>query len=193
MPYHFNFYNDTNDPQPRFTCAIESERCHGETKNGTRCSRKCVIGTPYCWSHLLSNYNLRILPSTIPNAGKGLFIMNKQEPEGKVIIKKGTIVCPYGGELIDKQTLDERYGKKTSPYGIYVSTNNYRDAGCARGVGSVINHDSRKQNVIFTANHKSKSINIKVSRDLVNGEELFVSYGRSYRLNDGSKYSTTTR
>ena len=193
MPYYFKFYDNERDPRPSFTCALDSERCIGQNKNGQRCSRKCIIGTPYCWTHLLSKHHLRILPSTIANAGKGLFVVDKKQPEGAVIFRTGETVCPYGGDLIDKDTINERYGENTAPYGIQLSQNRYRDAGCARGVGSLINHDSRRANVAYSVDQRAKTVSIKAKRNLKNGEELFVSYGRVYRMNDGSKYTTTTK
>ncbi len=192
MPYYFKFYNNEDDPRPSFTCSVSSQRCNGGNKNGSRCSRKCVIGTPYCWTHLLSKCSLRILPSTIANAGKGLFVLNKREPDGAVIIRNGETICPYGGELIDKDTLEERYGNKTAPYGIQLSRNQYRDAGCARGVGSLINHDSQRANVMYSVDQRAKTVSIKAKRNLKNGEELFISYGRDYRMEDGSKYATSS-
>ena len=145
--HRFEFYEHVENRQPTFSCALESERCHSQTKIGARCSRKCVIGTPYCWSHLLSNHHLRLLPSTVPNAGKGVFVLNKQRPLGEIIIRNGDVVCPYGGELIDETTLNRRYGDKTAPYALQLSQNRYRDAACARGIGSMINHDGRRANV----------------------------------------------
>jgi len=108
MPYYFKFYDNERDPRPSFTCDLDSERCDGQNKNGQRCSRKCIIGTPYCWTHLLSKHHLRILPSTVANAGKGLFVVDKKQPEGAVIFKTGETVCPYGGELIDHDTVKTR-------------------------------------------------------------------------------------
>ena len=193
MPYYFKFYENNADPQPSFTCAVSSEQCQASNKNGSRCSRKCVIGCPYCWTHLLAKFHLRILPSTIPDAGKGLFVLDKKQPTGTVLIKKDQTVCPYGGELIDNDTLSERYGNKNAPYAIELSKNRYRDAGCARGVGSLLNHDSRRANVAFSINQSSKTASIKATRNLKNGEELFVNYGRQYRMRDGSKFETVSK
>ena len=110
-----------------------------------------------------------------------------------MIFKTGETVCPYGGDLIDKDMITERYGENTAPYGIQMSQNRYRDAGSARGVGSLINHDSRRANVAYSVDQRAKTVSIKAKRNLKNGEELFVSYGRAYRMNDGSKYTTTTK
>ena len=193
--HQFKFYEHEHQDNrhPTFSCALQSERCHSQIKTGSRCSRKCVIGTPYCWSHLLSNHYLRLLPSTVPNAGKGVFVLNKQRPLGEIIIRNGDVVCPYGGKLIDETTLNRRYGDKTAPYALQLSQNRYRDAACARGVGSMINHDGRRANVSFAVNHRAKTVSIKAKRNLRNGEELFLSYGRDYRMNDGSRYVTTPR
>jgi hypothetical protein len=193
MPYYFKFYENNDDPQPSFTCAVTSEQCKALNKNGSRCSRKCVIGCPYCWTHLLAKFHLRILPSSIPEAGKGLFVMDKKQPTGTLLIKKNDIVCPYGGELIDKDTLEERYGAKTAPYAIQLSKNRFRDAGCARGVGSLINHDNRRSNVAFSVNQAAKTVSIKATRNVKNGEELLVNYGREYKMQDGSKYVTISK
>jgi hypothetical protein len=191
--HHFEFYEDVENRLPTFSCSLQSERCHSQTKLGARCSRKSVIGTPYCWSHLLSNHHLRLLPSTVPNAGKGVFVLNKQKPLGDIIIRNDDVVCPYGGELIDEATLNHRYGDKTAPYAIWLSQSRYRDAACARGIGSMINHDSRRANVVFAVNHRAKTVSIKAKRNLRNGEELFVSYGRNYRFNEGTRYATIPR
>jgi hypothetical protein len=193
MPYYFKFYENNDDPEPSFTCAVRSQRCEGLNKNGSRCARKCVIGTPYCWTHLLAKFHLRILPSTMPEAGKGLFVLDKKQPTGTVLIKKDQTVCPYGGDLIDKATLDERYGDKTAPYAVQLSKNRFRDGGCARGVGSLLNHDSRRANVAFSVNQNAKTVSIKATRNLKNGEELFVNYGREYQMRDGSKYVTISK
>ncbi len=187
---YFKFYENENSDRPSFSCALLSERCTSTNKNKKRCSRHCVIGTPYCWSHLLSLHHLRILKSGVPNAGKGLFVLNTNEDEGKVVFKKGELVCPYGGQLINKRTLESRYGDKTAPYAIQLTHEWYRDASCERGVGSLINHDSKKANVKFSVNQQSKTVSIKAKRNLKNGEELFVSYGREYKMHDGSKYIT---
>lgn len=129
----------------------------------------------------------------MPEAGKGLFVLDKKQPTGTVLIKKDQTVCPYGGDLIDKATLDERYGDKTAPYAVQLSKNRFRDGGCARGVGSLINHDSRRANVAFSLNQNTKTVSIKATRNLKNGEELFVNYGREYQMRDGSKYITISK
>ncbi|OBQ32294.1 MAG: hypothetical protein AN484_28085, partial [Aphanizomenon flos-aquae WA102] len=71
-------------------------------------------------------------------------------------------------------TLNHRYGDKTAPYALQLSQNRYRDAACARGVGSMINHDGRRANVSFAVNHRAKTLRIKAIRKLRNSDELLL-------------------
>ena len=58
---------------------------------------------------------------------------------------------------------------------------------------NVEGNDGRRANVSFAVNHRAKTVSIKAKRNLRNGEELFLSYGRDYRMNDGSRYVTASR
>jgi hypothetical protein len=95
MPYYFKFYDNELVPQLSFTCVLDSEHCDGQNKNGQRCSRKCAVGTPHCWTHLSSKHHLRIFPSAIANAAKGLFVVDKKQLEGAVIFKTGETMPPW--------------------------------------------------------------------------------------------------
>ena len=52
-------------------------QCKSNTVKKKRC-RKKTAHTPKCWIHLANEDNLRIKPSNIQNAGKGLFSWKKQ-------------------------------------------------------------------------------------------------------------------
>jgi hypothetical protein len=41
------------------------------------------MATPYCFSHLPEYLHLKVKPSTIPNAGKGLFAFDKTKNENE--------------------------------------------------------------------------------------------------------------
>jgi SET domain-containing protein len=60
-------------------------------------------------------------------------------------------------------------------------------------VGSLINHDNRRSNVAFSVNQAAKTVSIKATRNVKNGEELLVNYGREYKMQDGSKYVTISK
>ena len=59
-----------------------------------------------CWIHLANEDNLRIKPSNIQNAGKGLFSWKKT-------IKRKQHVAEYTGEKTTLKKLNRRYGAKT--------------------------------------------------------------------------------
>ena len=55
---------------------LQSMRCTSQTQNGKRCKNR-TRKSHKCWIHLGKEDNLRIKPSTIPNAGLGLFSYKK--------------------------------------------------------------------------------------------------------------------
>lgn len=72
-------------------------------------------------------------------------------------------------------------------------TNEYEDAALRRGVGSVINHKPRAQaNCEFFVS--GDHIELRAVKDIRNGQELYVSYGRDFYLHEpGVAYLTDTR
>jgi hypothetical protein len=83
--------------------------------------------------HLLHQKHLRVKKSTLRNGGNGLFAINTKEPANAVVFKKGETIIGYGGELLDDEELDERYGGKTPPH-IEFNTkqDTNRDCACER-------------------------------------------------------------
>ena len=78
-------------------------QCKSNTVKKKRC-RKKTAHTPKCWIHLANEDNLRIKPSNIQNAGKGLFSCKKT-------IKSKQHVAEYTGEKTMLKKLN--YGAKT--------------------------------------------------------------------------------
>jgi hypothetical protein len=76
----FKFFVDN---EVAFQCNINSSRCIGHNNNGQRCKRRVCMATPYCFSHLPEYLHLKVKPSTIPNAGKGLFAFDKTKNENE--------------------------------------------------------------------------------------------------------------
>ena len=104
----FNFFVNNH---VAFECPINSIRCIAHNVNGSRCKRRVCIGTPYCFSHLPIYLHLKIMPSTIPQAGKGLFAFDKTKGNDEIIFKKGNVICAYGSEFITHAELNDRYGR----------------------------------------------------------------------------------
>ena len=188
MPYIFTFYIHHHI---RFRAQMLTKECICHSANHMRCRNKTVIGSPYCWVHLLYQRHLRIKDSNIHHAGKGLFALNKDAGENEIIFRKGTNIIRYDGEIIDHQELNRRYGDFTAPYGIEISQNRFEDGALERGAGTLINHTTRDRancKFIISKNNRDDTLNhkivIRATKNIRNGQELLASYGGNYRLNE---------
>ena len=111
-----------------------------------------------------------------PNAG------NKD-----IVFRRGDTVCPYDGEVINFDTLFQRYHNHTAPYTVYLSHHLYEDAAVQRGIGAFINYaKSKETNVALCISNAGgqRHCIIKATKTIRNGHELFTSYGRAYVLNE---------
>jgi hypothetical protein len=182
MPRYFHW----RSPDINWDSALESHQCLFIKKNGKQCRRHCVVGIPYCYSHLYHNNHLYTAPSTIPNAGLGLFT--------SVDIPKGTVIVTYDGKRLSSAQLQHLYGDHTAPYAISISAKKHIDAALERGAGALINHNPRHANVSFHIRRrdgKPTGVNVVALKNIRADRELFVSYGRSYRLHERGVQSWT--
>ena len=168
-----------------FECNLETKQCLAiSEKTGLRCKRQTRAMLPYCWQHTRSKYGVKPGPSKIPNAGKGLYAMKKFKANDRVV--------PYDGEIVTKETLQQRYGDYTAPYALELSksTNRNVDAACSRGIGSYTNHKIRPQsNSKFTV-YKGRAGFIKATKQIKPGDEIYVSYGNNYHFNEPTQFET---
>ena len=191
MPTYFHFwYQNPHHPEDDhiFNGQLESRRCDFTKPNGQRCKRQCIIGLPCCHSHLPVKYHIQVTTSLIPHAGKGLFVIDRMKDANAVIFRKGATICPYDGELIDRATLEHRYGPDelglTAPYAVAVNHRRYEDAALQRGVGALLNHKPEHQcNCRLGNPNRSNHTPIKAIKDIRNGEELYCDYGDAYQMN----------
>ena len=112
MVKYFHFH--AND----HTCDVPliSSRCtHVNNHTNHHCKKRCLIGGSKCWIHLLSDNYLRIKPSTIQNAGSGLFTQKRYNNTNRVF-NTGEKICDYQGKTISHQNITQRYRDKTAPY-----------------------------------------------------------------------------
>ena len=190
MPYEFRFIING---QIHFRGILESERCSATKDNGRKCKRICCMGTPLCFSHLLYFCHLKIQPSLIPDAGKGLFAIDPLTNERIRLFKKGDFIIEYGGEIIDIDELLDRYGNQhTAPYGVLINERRgiYEDGALRRGAGAFCNH--------ATGNRVNARLSVGLNRILLvatkgiyNGDEIYINYGRLYQINEeGVDYET---
>jgi hypothetical protein len=76
-------------------------QCKAVTRKKSRCRlRTCTTG-PYCWLHTKSLEGLRVKPSALPIAGKGLYTV--------VPRAANSVVGDYTGEYLSKKELNRRY------------------------------------------------------------------------------------
>ena len=140
-----------------------SVQCDQRTRDGQFCPR-----------HLQQEMGLRIGPSTLPGAGRGLFaaqpFSNRQE------------VSPLTGYWLRNKG-DRREWQPLSHYVFGVSAQLAIDAaGTNRAPARLIN-DARglhKSNCKFVPCSNSESIRVVTTRAVAAGEEFFAPYGPSY-------------
>lgn len=180
------------DGQIHFRCKLESIRCKDLKDNGQRCKRQTVMGSSYCYSHLLYKHKLRIKASNIADAGLGLFALDPFTNAKVVVFNCGDTIIKYSGEIIDEEELIERYDDKTPPYAIGISRDRYEDGAKVRGVGALANTFPNHQNATISVYQGFASL--KATKTIYNGDEIYLSYGKSHKLNQtGVNHSTTKK
>lgn len=187
--YYFQF---TIDNEVIFRTPIKSLQCEDQTKKGTRCKRRCVIGSSFCSTHLMYNHHLQIKKSTIPNAGLGLFARDALSSDpNQIIFHPGDKIVQYMGEIIDTEELINRYHNKTGPYVVGISKDRFEDGSSIRGVGSLANTLPNHNNTTLSIYRGRASL--KATKVIKNGEEILLSYGKQYKLHQPGVDSSTTK
>ena len=113
----------------------KSKQCVADTLKQQRC-RKRTAHTPKCWIHLAKQNNLRIKPSNIPNAGKGLFSWKKP-------IMCDAIISKYTGRHCTRKQIDKKYGNSRADYAICNKQGKCIDANHTTDVAARFANDSR--------------------------------------------------
>lgn len=156
-----------------------SQQCTSQTLQARRC-RKRTAHTGECWIHLAKNKNLRIKPSNIPNAGKGLFTWKNAIPANRKIVD-------ITGRRMSKRALDRKYGDKLARYSL--CNGNTPDSRCvdanhttdAAGRFANSKRGSRyRSNARFKWNEPGNFFYLKSKRRIPANKEIFVNYGQEY-------------
>lgn len=151
--------------------ATPSQQCTAGTKRGTQCGARTKDGH-LCWQHLKSLLSLRIKPSEIEGAGRGLFT-TKDIPAGAEIV-------PYTGDLRIGPGQDPAHGG--SLYVVQVKRDTTLDAARKNTAsGRLINHATgQRANVRFVCDQRRNRVRMQAIRRIPAGTELLVNYGPSY-------------
>ena len=116
---------------------------------------------------------LRVAPSTVPDAGEGLFATER--------IARGEIIGFYRGEVL---TLREAMALQDRDYLMGgFGVNAHVDAQRAFAMpGRYVNDvfDAGRRNARFEKSRATRSAKVVALRTIEEGEEIFASYGRSY-------------
>ena len=121
---------------------------------------------------------LLVKTSQLPNSGKGLFTTTN--------IKKGARVIEYLGEIIDWKEYERRVERDEDGYLFFINKKNCIDAwntpqhkarfaNDAAGLGRV---KGLKNNCVYET--EENRCYILSTRDILAGEEIFVSYTKEY-------------
>ena len=132
---------------------------------------------------------------------KGLFAVNLLAPRGSVVFNSDEVITEYIGEKINLEELNKRYGEYTAPYTAQVKQNEYEDCACGkyRGIGSLANHKPTSQcNAELISGWRRVDgrrqyyvrLEVRHNKQIKNGEEIFISYGSNYNLNEPTSVST---
>ena len=168
-------------PNKSGTIVTPSQRCTADTTKGKQCGQRTAVGH-LCWNHLQRDHGLRVKPSSINGAGRGLFA-SKDLPVGYNL--------PYTGDLVTESDGEGQHGGE---YVLELSKTRAidaarRNAGVARWV-----NDPRKATspdgrplaanckfVVHTPRGTSvRAGAVRTLRTILKGEELLVAYGESY-------------
>jgi hypothetical protein len=177
-----------NAPGTKFRCKLQCVRCTGKTASG-RCEQEVCIGTPLCSRHLRAT-GLEIRDSEIKGAGKGLFAC-QYRPHMRYIFPKGSPIVRMHSQQITNAELLARYGRYTAPYGIKDNAR-IEDGACLRGIGMLANSASEEEANAEYRMH-NKVFWVFATKDIAHGDEILVSYGTQYELDESGVTHETVR
>ena len=124
---------------------------------------------------LLEKY-LIVKRSTLPAAGKGLF--------AKTFIPKGTRIVEYKGKISTWKDVEHDDGK--NPYIFYVKRDHVIDARSYKKALARYANDARGLTRVKGVRNNSTyetskgKVYIRATRDIAEGEEILVEYGKEY-------------
>ena len=148
--------------------------CPFSTPTGLRCPRGSFVHAPYCRFHLRSVLGLDVAPSTIPDAGHGLFTLIPRS--------KGAHLIDYLGEVLSGE-VEKRYPRDSlGVYSLALSSSLFIDSALHRGIGAIANAPPprKRANACYVINVRTQSARIETSRAIEAGGEIFISYGPNY-------------
>ena len=178
MPYKFRL--QLNNGGGHYECRLSCGRCSAQAAGGNRCKNRVCIGLSDCWVHTRKLQHLRVGPSTLRGAGKGLFAW--EPANGGVVFNHGAVVCRYGGARLSRSQVDARVpGDQTAPYGL-CEGNVCEDAACVRGIGSLANGHRRKRDCNVEYRFQAGELRLVALKNIRHNQEILAHYGQAYHF-----------
>ena len=150
---------------------MPTQQCTAANRKGKRCASRTARGQ-YCWTHLKQQEGIRIKASTLGvKAGMGLFAAKE--------FRKGEKITLYTGDWL----YDDEYVWGGNYLFGYSQEKMVDAARTNAGPGRYVNDpkgSGKSPNVVFSIDRRNKLVVMRASKLIRSGEELFVSYGRSY-------------
>jgi len=153
-------------------------QCKAITKKKTRCKRQTCERKDYCYQHLEKETGLAVSKSKIAGAGKGLV--------AKKTFKKGEKIIDYTGDIVDtKDAKDSQYALQWTKGKVLSSTNTQDSVGRYANTCRKANKEKKEcksNNARFARDFRRKKASIRATKHIKIGEEVFSSYGKSFRI-----------
>lgn len=117
-----------------FECELRCRTCEATVEDGATgrrrsCARRVCVALPYCAQHLVTVLGVRVAPSEVLPGTHGLYVTRD--------VRAGTMLAPYGGEVLTVAQIGQRYG--VGPRALAPYTMQRVDAACERYVGAMAN------------------------------------------------------
>lgn len=140
LTYHYRADADPDDPADEdvhLDLPLTCRQCAAHTTSGSRCRARVCIGLPYCHVHSKTILHLRIGPSNIAGAGKGLFAFGgKGATQDTIVFRTRDRIVDYTGKLMSRAELDALYGDHNAHYSVAIDNAWAISAEQQRGIGS---------------------------------------------------------
>ena len=151
------------------------QRCIAIKKDGQRCKNMTCKWSPMCYVHR----QVIVKESTIPDAGQGGF--------ARVDLKKGTTIGRYTVGTI-KLDADQLPPMNDRTHIWQKNANTFFDAEKTNSIAGKYNsctaRDAKRTGC--SQNAKINSVgNVKLTKNVKKGAEIFVPYGKDYWVNKG--------
>lgn len=162
-----------------------------------QCAGNCKRNTqifPYCWQHAEQILNVRVQKSHwLPDGHHGLYASRPGARGCKIkVFSKNDVIVEYLGEHINHDELSKRYdsveivnGRKNivegfAEYTLQYAKDAFVDAQRLRGYAAYINDPSGHIPLDKKPNAKFDGLNVVATKNIYNGDEILVSYGKQY-------------